>query len=826
MKNILEMNFMEFSSMFGKISEEEINDLFIDNKIMMLDIKIFKALFLRSSDEIKKKMIDNINCFERIIDLQKKEKSIFRIIHTNNIEIFKYLLESPNAEHYFDLINSYLMQISSDKLYTLNQLIDLNKMYKSSLMLDTTEDIENFVNTFDYIKDKNLKNSLIHAINNSKVNINLLSRTKNENEIYILVNYGIYVKCDSDYEDIVLANGEVIPKKIIESIKPKYIIHLINDMSKIEKFNAELFLELAIKLYIVFDFDDAKKIVNHKFSFLTKNANIRIANFNFKDSRREFRFNNQSMFYYHNLDSDIRKSIDTKDYFLITELLGNNDPENIENFIIGFKECNTTEETKNYLNSVINKREDAHRNNFLKTIHARLDAKKEKTSIEKSIDYRKMVFYLENLDLNKIFSYTKEEKESLSTTLLGNKKNDNDSLFRILLNDEGFGLRINFLINKYSQLKKLAKKSNVSMNSVLDLIELSKIDLYNITPDCRDVYLNTFVKITSSKKFIVNSEVDVFAETVKLHNQRKYKVKSTIPTVSGKKDGFKYQIAPFDSEYLLSLGVDTDSCMRFGGLGEDFFKYILLNPNGAMLILTDSLENKYYCPLVRSGNTININGIEPKVENEELDKVLSILKVACDDILSRADAQDNLNAVTVSDLHLKGKKLSDKTVELEESIPLKETMDKDYIYTDYNKEEMTHFVISEKDFEEVEFFKPVVNYYQDRISVYEYNSKKEYDAERLNILINSINYSSIEYFDIPNKAKNSLRRKYTPIDATSFLYIVGSRDWYIAVDKNFNVIAKILPYDPRAKIEYFERFGHVTKIAQELAMNNEVVIGG
>ena len=96
-------------------------------------------------------------------------------------------------------------------------------------------------------------------------------------------------------------------------------------------------------------------------------------------------------------------------------------------------------------------------------------------------------------------------------------------------------------------------------------------------------------------------------------------------------------------------------------------------------------------------------------------------------------------------------------------------------------------------------------FYQPRSEDYEFDIDKEYDKERLSLIVNSIAYSAIDYQRCSTAIKNRKKRNFKPIDVNDFQYIIGNKDWYVAIDNQYNILANLLPYDERARKDYIKQ---------------------
>ena len=50
----------------------------------------------------------------------------------------------------------------------------------------------------------------------------------------------------------------------------------------------------------------------------------------------------------------------------------------------------------------------------------------------------------------------------------------------------------------------------------------------------------------------------------------------------------------------------------------------------------------------------------------------------------------------------------------------------------------------------------------------------------------------------------------------TFQYIVGNKDWYVAIDNQFNILANLLPYDERAKRDYFRNLARAPLLLESM----------
>ena len=169
--------------------------------------------------------------------------------------------------------------------------------------------------------------------------------------------------------------------------------------------------------------------------------------------------------------------------------------------------------------------------------------------------------------------------------------------------------------------------------------------------------------------------------------------------------------------------------------------------------------------------------------------------------------------VTITDLHIFDymNKSNYERFDLQETLPIDAAA-----YTDYNKKEIKNYVLYKSDtYSGSIYYVSNDKFYQPRNPIYKYNVLKEYDKERINIFVNSIAYSYIDYLPYSEEIKNILRDNYQLMDASSFRFIVGNKDWFIAIDSGLSLITYLLPYDNRAKAEYLDALGKVNELIKQ-----------
>ena len=245
---------------------------------------------------------------------------------------------------------------------------------------------------------------------------------------------------------------------------------------------------------------------------------------------------------------------------------------------------------------------------------------------------------------------------------------------------------------------------------------------------------------------------EIVKRVLHLHKERKTKIYSTIPIIKGIINTSKYEIVDFDDESLLTSGIDGGDCLKVGGEGEDFLRYCLISPNGAIMYIYNN-NTKYILPCSRNGNMININSIDPGITNKETAiEILTLIEQIAN--IWTSNNKNGIDIVTITDIHIEEyiKNKNYKKIKFDYAIPLNEK-----VYTDYNKKDVTNYIIATKDDVTPNYNPPKEKYYQKRHEPYIYISDHNIDTEKIEIYINNISYSSINFLncsDLEKKFKN------------------------------------------------------------------------
>lgn len=808
MIDISKMTMSELINFTRAANEKDILEL-IDNKeyLLKLDLVKLNVFYLNLNDKYKKILLNDLEIFDKIMSIppNRMKKTILEL-SSNDVRQFIYNHKNlKNSKKGQELLNIHLHKLSNEELTLLLHNDNLKNIYQ----VDIIDYIDKFFRTDEY-----LKMLVSNSVATNSFNHLALFKIKNEIELLIYTKFNILVDFEKNIQ------GIDIGYDFLKNVNKKHITSLIDLLKNKEEItdNNMLFISV-IKLYTIFGLDNSKKILNDFFTFATKASLKRVSNELFKENRREFRLKNQKKFYYHNIEIDFLNA------------LTNNDLDFFRNF------CLDTSDT--YINNLIDKSKeelfclsDLEKLNKIKEIIDKEIQKRE--AHYRDLDTNKFYKYYEEMSRNNkitlteiynIFAPTnvkcklnKEGKIIINTELneflLGNYKKDNDCLLRMVLNKHAFGLNRELynIINNFDKIKEVIEKNGaLSLNSISDVIDISKVLLYNLAPNELDITLETLSKILNSRKYCTEEPEKIIKRALNLHKKRKQKIASVIEPVKGVCNNTKYKTANFYNEDLLVCGIDTGSCFKIGGKGEEFFEYCLTSPKGVVFYLEYN-NTKYVLPATINGNMLNINSIDPIIEDEvTFNEIFNAIKQLSKEIIENEN--NKLEIATMTDIHL-NKFLDNANYEpiyFKKFLPL----NTDY-YSDYNKKDVTNYVIYKKYYNSKEKYTNNYNlFYQKRSVPYIISPNHEYDKERITIMINSIAYSSIDYLNISFKEKNKEKEYYSNKNIDDYHRIVGNIDWYIGIKKDGTIEEYLLPYDERAKEEYNKCLEKLTEVLKD-----------
>ena len=810
----------DFINDFKSLTVDELIKLVNSDYIYLLSSKFLKMILAQSPVSVKGLILNDELLYDTLFNYNNIKFNIRLLISWNCLDLF---LDSNYTIKYFDLINEFLLTTPSFALYINSYSFD--KFYEKYNPIYRKENMINLIKSKGIEIDATTLSLITNRVKDDKFNQIKLIKVKTLFELKFLLTYDLLF--DYKFEDgiIILKNGFVISEEQLNKINIKHFNLIVSLLKKKDDiYRDDMCFEVAVKLLTAFDFDSSKKLIDNKFTFMNENCLNKVVDFHFKDQRRDFRLNNQNKFYSYGLEKKVTKKIEEKDYEYLYELIGSKDPEYLKTFVDKITNSHDTDEMKLIINNYIDIREKTFKSKLRNQLEVSHKDNFDYNNKKRNLNVYKIKELLGEVDISKVLSMYDQDptlKVKLINILFGNGKVNNDCIMRMIINDLGMGLNNNLdrIINNIQLINSITSHSDLKSGSVLDLIEILKINLLNLKPNEKDIKLHTITKVVNNLNFIVDDEVDRLQETLKLHIERKKKCYSSIPLVKGKIADNKYYIAPYDAEYLLSAGVDSGNCFKIGGEGGDFFKYCLTDPNGSVVYLEVN-DKKFISGLVRSGNGVHLNGIDPKPTSDELKILLPMIEELGNKIIE--DSNADIEVLTLTNMNV-SHKLNGlyKEYKLDEYIPLYSN-----IYCDYNKKEVTNFIISKSEYySKNKYYLPTQEkYWLKRNSIYEYDSSRETDADRFNLIINSIRYSSLADAKVNQEELEILQQQFVEIDCNKFIYIIGNKDWFVAYDDKLSMISTLLHNDPRAEKEYLEAMVKVMTVIPKIRDERNKVI--
>ena len=406
-------------------------------------------------------------------------------------------------------------------------------------------------------------------------------------------------------------------------------------------------------------------------------------------------------------------------------------------------------------------------------------------------------------------------KNSFINFIVGKNLNDKNSIINKMLdNDTDLASKLNFLFNYWEEIEKRFNKQTLYTKTAFieRLLSVSRIffeaDEYKLEGDI----INSYIDNKRHQSLEID---DIIEEVRKTYKEMKHNYHKTIPYISGDYENYSYETLKADDPVLFSVGASTDNCFKIGGQATSFVKYCALNPNGRVVVIKDKKNNIVaMIPMVRNGNLVLCNSIESNYVNdpEFMKKMFEILKIIGDSFIQMSEEKEDKNtcikAVLVGNYKNKIDEITD--LEKESDLPFEVLSTNDALISsnlggfDYDN----YFVSKSQDYDyrDIKPFNSSIRYLDPRDEVL------DLEAEQLNEevvnLLNSIKYESCG----------------NVIDTDNIYRVIFNKDWFILIDKNFNVESYIVGKDKRAYVEYNEYLSLVSEFIKNAKEENYKVI--
>ena len=807
----------------NNLSNEIVINFFNSKFFLQLDDPTIKSIFLRANNDIKLAVLNNKEICKRILLLppNNSKRYCFDLIDSEiQLKILSYGKELNKFED--NLYEKLISHLDDNIFFRFINKLNLSQDDEAKALITLQK---------KYNINENSALEFLQKVKQKTRNYYMYIKINNQLQFYIYNKFNIFVKFKVQNENEIFLDDTLININFLKALNGKHICSIIEKLNKISNdLTNEKILLLAIKLYCIFGYDNTISIINNKFTYMTDSALSRAANTNFVNTRRVYRLEHQNKFYSNDMIKNTLKALETDNLDFFRNICFDNSNSYISSVIAEIneklKELTSLDEKKQfltfYMKNEIKKREENFKRKFIANFIQNYSLSHQ--SKRNAINAKELYLLFKEVDLN-IFQLDDNGRiildNDLIIFLLGNLKKDNDALLRLIFNKEALGLNnaIDLIINNFDVLRSVINRSNelLSLYSILDVMEISKAIFFNLAPDEQEINLSTISKIMHSLEHIINGKNQDYRVNAakRLYLKQKEKTASSIPYIKGiSRDGIKFSIGKFDDPNLLTSGIDAGNCLKIGAIGEDFLKYCLTSPHAAIIKIYDD-NTSYICPIIRNGNGIYGNGIDPKPKNSETaEKIINALKECYEKLIGLSDCREKIEFCSITDLHIPDffAKQELDSIKLTENLAINSNFYSDFYKdgSDGLNEKVTSYILTKNQkYTDPHYYEPKILYYQPRIPNYIYNINCEIDKEKLEQQINSIYYNSINQKDVYEEEKNSLRRNYKNLSVDDFNYIIGNKDWFIAIDKNYNIISICLPYDKRAMDDYLKAFSEI-----------------
>ena len=316
----------KFNSMTLDEKTKLLNNPYLDE----LNEVIFSSLFLQVQNMTEvRELINSKKIFHKVLTSpkNKKKRNILNIIGEENLPLLKYIFESDYILDYKEQFLDYIDSIDYEQFRKVLENINLTKLYHLFFKENNIEELENIIGISSLNKD--ISSSFFQKVKMNILNPLGVLKIKNEKELVLYTKFGLLIEVLEELPEITLKNGVVLPYQNILDVKEGKVNKLISLLKEKGDYLEEDLLEVSLKLYYIFDYDNARNIILDKFTNITPSAINRIIDFNFKDHRREYRTKHQERFYHYGMENEVVDALNNNDYNFFSNLLYDADEEKI-----------------------------------------------------------------------------------------------------------------------------------------------------------------------------------------------------------------------------------------------------------------------------------------------------------------------------------------------------------------------------------------------------------------------------------------------------------------------------------------------------------------
>lgn len=842
MTDILNLNLNDFRKQFIKLSEEEQEKIILNDNFINCDENKVIFAFNTTSNNNKNNFVINSKLLLKLLKSVLTKPSKINIIEPNyqkliicNINPFLEL----NDDELFSLIKSMKIDIYKSFIKRLNNYIYDNDIDTDNYKINKIKEFyqtKNFDFVYQYlnqkinIKDEKLIKQLALNFYNKNRNIFELYRIETKEQAFIYNRFGIIVNkelFEISYENNNEYEKYNISLDLLNTLNSKHVIKIMNELKRKGNLSDTKLFILAVKMYALFGLDNALKVINDKFTYSTSSSLQRAAIFQFTYNERIYRLSHSDEFLNYELIEKLRKSIQSNNMNVLKKILVNKDDTYVINLFNELREnyslYKNDKKMLGYLNQTIKQEIDIRqREKLLKYMADFYEKNNNKRDKVTSNELFKLFAEFDTLYVNFDENFNVVMDNKLKNFLLGNEKSDNDSLLRMVLNKQAldYDNELINIINNYKKIEETKKELKLDNNySLLDTLDIYKTFRYNLAPDELDIPLSVISKTALSKEHLNVSEEESINNFKYVYKEQKKKYSSTIPRVKGiTKNNYKYKVLDKNDPEILTCGIDTGNCFKPGGPGWPFYKYCLTSTYGDVIGIKDPDNKLYICPIIRNGNGIYGNGIDSEnIDKDKLPYIIEALKKCYSEIIKKSSSFEKIEFCTLTDLH--------EYISEDDHYPSinieKPPMIGESFYCDITKNNIKNYVIVGNG-ERIKEYIPSLEYEIPRNKIYVYSPDQVENKLLIEQKINEIKYRSIENSPYSEEDKKRFKENYRIINVDNYSYIVCNDDWYIAISDYYGLESAFLPYDPRAKDEFYlelEKIRKNNKISMNLNEN-------
>lgn len=842
MTDILNLNLNDFRKQFIKLSEEEQEKIILNDNFINCDENKVIFAFNTTSNNNKNNFVINSKLLLKLLKSVLTKPSKINIIEPNyqkliicNINPFLEL----NDDELFSLIKSMKIDIYKSFIKRLNNYIYDNDIDTDNYKINKIKEFyqtKNFDFVYQYlnqkinIKDEKLIKQLALNFYNRNRNIFELYRIETKEQAFIYNRFGIIVNkelFEISYENNNEYEKYNISLDLLNTLNSKHVIKIMNELKRKGDISDTKLFILAVKMYTLFGLDNALKVINDKFTYSTSSSLQKAAIFQFTYNERIYRLSHSDEFLNYELIEKLRKSIQSNNMNVLKKILVNKDDTYVVNLFNELREnyslYKNDKKMLSYLNQTIKQEIDIRQREkllkYMAEFYEKNNSKREKVT---SNELFKLFAEFDTLYVNFDYNFNVVMDTKLKNFLLGNEKSDNDSLLRMVLNKQAldYDNELINIINNYKKIEETKKELKLDNNySLLDTLDIYKTFRYNLAPDELDIPLSVISKTALSKEHLNVSEEESINNFKYVYKEQKKKYSSTIPRVKGiTKNNYKYKVLDKNDPEILTCGIDTGNCFKPGGPGWPFYKYCLTSIYGDVIGIKDPDNKLYICPIIRNGNGIYGNGIDPEnIDKDKLPYIIEALKKCYSEIIKKSSSFEKIEFCTLTDLH--------EYISEDDHYPSinieKPPMIGESFYCDITKNNIKNYVIVGNG-ERIKEYIPSLEYEIPRNKIYVYSPDQVENKLLIEQKINEIKYRSIENSPYSEEDKKRFKENYRIINVDNYSYIVCNDDWYIAISDYYGLESAFLPYDPRAKDEFYlelEKIRKNNKISMNLNEN-------